>query len=143
MNEFTLGFSDGINNAIAVSIGLSFTNISKDVLLIAIISQIIGGSISMSLSYFQSLDTFSYILPLYVFFGYIVGGLIIISAYYITDNLKNGFTLSIVFNIVSLILLGYFRAYFLNQNIIDSIQKSLTIGIIALIVTYYTTKLIS
>lgn len=147
LKDFTMGGVDGLTVPVSVAAGLVASgDIKKEVIILAIVSEIIAGSVSMGLADYLSMDNdirkdIAWESGLRVSFAYIIGGSISLLAYQLNEKIEDGFKWSLILNTIALIILGYYRSVYLDIEIYDSIKKSLSVGLIAMIVTYYLVKM--
>lgn len=151
IRDISLGFIDSITVIQALALGLTvgskFT-IDKKILILAIISEIIAGSVSMGMSEYLSIDTETIKNkdenPIYsglrVSLGYSLGGLITLMCFLLSNDLKKGLILSLILNNLFILLFGYIRGKVLNLDIKQSITKTYIIGLSALIIVYTITS---
>lgn len=146
VRDITIGLMDGLTVPISVASGLVATGQSRETIIFAIIAEASAGSISMGLSDYLSLESMksrtdiAWKSGLRVTIGYLIGASIPLCSYLFTSDVKNGFTLSIVFNILALIIFGYVRSELLKIDLTDSIRKVCFVGIIAIVLTYFISK---
>ena len=75
--------------------------------------------------------------------SYLIGGLIPLLPYIITNNINDGFKYSCIFTIMALIIFGYFKSKVTGQHTISGTLKVTIIGILAAASAYFLAKSIS
>jgi VIT1/CCC1 family predicted Fe2+/Mn2+ transporter len=144
--DYTLGGLDGLTVPVSVAAGLVASGMTKEIVILAIIFEIIAGSVSMGLADYLSMDDNSrkdiaWKSAIRVSFAYMIGGSISLLAYYFSSTVDDGLKWSVILNMIALIILGYYRSIYLNIQILESIKKCLVVGITAMILTYYLVKI--
>lgn len=143
ISDFTLGLIDGLTVPISVASGLVANGLSREIVVICMLIEIIAGSVSMGLSNYLSTDSVDYLKSesiqhgLLTSLGYFIGGSIPLIPFIFIQNIKDGYKYAVMSNIIALIVFGYYRQkYMTNESIQKSIMKSLTVGIAAMLITY-------
>ena len=146
--DLVLGLMDGLTVGPALAIGMYAGGLDRRAILLAALSDMIAGSISMSLAEGLSLDTIDlkHDGPLrggiLTGLGYLLGSSVPFWAFLIARDIHQGALLTIVGSIILLLLFGYIRGRFGKESIAVSIAKVLTIGLLAMFATYAIQSLI-
>jgi len=146
--NLVLGLMDGLTVGPALAIGMYAGGLDRRAILLAALSDMIAGSISMSLAEGLSLDTveLKQDAPLrggvLTGLGYLLGSSVPFWAFLIATDIHQGALLTIVGSILLLLLFGYIRGRFGKESIAVSIAKVLTIGLLAMFATYAIQSLI-
>ena len=74
--------------------------------------------------------------------AYIVGGIIPLSPYFLTEHPKDGLMYSAIVTLVSLFIFGYFKSKLTGQPLFKGALKVMAIGAIAAAAAYGIAKLI-
>ena len=140
ISDWSLGMLDGLTVAPSVAAGLVLSGASKELVIAGIFAELLAGSISMGLADYLSIDTLetrrdnALNSGIRTASGYVLGAGLSLFAYYISKDTHDGLRLSIIFNVVALIFLGYIRSIYLKGT---NPLKVLFIGFIAMSVTYF------
>lgn len=147
--DLVLGLMDGLTVGPALAIGMYAGGLDRRAILLAALSDMIAGSISMSLAEGLSLDTIELQrdAPLrggiLTGLGYLLGASVPFWAFLVSADVHRGALLTLIGSIVLLVSFGYVRGKFGKESIKISVIKVLTIGLLAMLVTYAVQSLIS
>lgn len=147
--NLVLGLMDGLTVGPALAIGMYAGGLDRKAILLAALSDMIAGSISMSLAEGLSLDTIevSHSTPLrgglLTGLGYFLGSSVPFWAFLISSDIHQGALLTLIGSVILLILFGYARGKFGKEGIKTSIVKVLIIGLLAMFVTYAIQSLVN
>lgn len=142
IRDFSMGLMDGLTVPISVASGLVASGRSKEVIVLAIIAEAVAGSVSMGLSDYLSVDAIedrkdiAWKSGLRVGISYFIGACIPLISFLYNNDVSTGFKYSIIFNIMAMIIFGYYRAIFLHIHPGISIKKVLVVGVSAMLITY-------
>lgn len=139
--DFALGIADGLTVPFAVAAGLVSASLTKRIIVLAVISEIVAGSISMGVAEYIGMDNENvqndaFFSGVRVGFGYVIGGLIALIPYLVVNDPKQALYASVVTTAISLSVFGYVRSQYLNVDILNSIFKTLVLGGSAATATY-------
>jgi VIT1/CCC1 family predicted Fe2+/Mn2+ transporter len=147
--NLVLGMMDGLTVGPALAIGMYAGGLDRKAILLAALSDMIAGSISMSLAEGLSLDTIGKTsdAPLRGGFltglGYLLGSSVPFWAFLISSDIHQGALFTLIGSIILLISFGYVRGKYGKESVSTSIAKVLVIGLLAMFVTYAIQSLIN
>lgn len=147
--NLVLGLMDGLTVGPALAIGMYAGGLNRKAILLAALSDMIAGSISMSLAEGLSLDTIetnyddSLRGGILTGLGYLLGSSVPFWAFLITSDIHRGALLTIIGSVVLLVSFGYVRGKVGKEGVKISIVKVLSIGLLAMFATYAIQSLIS
>ena len=146
IRDYTFGGIDGITVSLALLSGLSATNKSRSIIILAGALSTLSGALSMGLGDYLAIDSvkerkdIAYISGLRVFMGYFIASLIPLLPYILFG--AAAFKVSLGASFLALLVFGYARAHLLNDDIWISIQKTLFIGFLTFGITFGISKAI-
>lgn len=146
--NLVLGLMDGLTVGPALAIGMYAGGLDRRAILLAALSDMIAGSISMSLAEGLSLDTVNskQDTPLRGGFltglGYFLGSSVPFWAFLISSDIHQGALLTFIGSVILLISFGYVRGKFGKEGVKISIIKVLVIGLLAISITYIIQSLV-
>jgi VIT1/CCC1 family predicted Fe2+/Mn2+ transporter len=149
IRDYTLGGIDGLTVPVSVAAGLVAAGATNQIIVMAIIAEMIAGGTNTGLTEYLSIDgehemtDIAWKSGLRVAISYMLGASISLFIYKFTKDPITGLKLSIIVNTIALLIFGYYRAVYLKLPILESIKKSLFVGITAMFVTYFISKIIT
>lgn len=140
--DFVLGFMDGITVGPALVLGMYAGGATKQALILATISDMIAGSISMGLADGLSIDTISQrkddavASGIRTGTGYLLGSSVPLIVLLLVEDIKKASIIVIMSTIILLGIFGFIRGKAIHESITSSITKVMIIGISAMVITY-------
>jgi VIT1/CCC1 family predicted Fe2+/Mn2+ transporter len=145
-SDFSLGFLDSLTVVPSVGAGLYASGISKETIILSLVTEAIAGSISMGLSNYVSVDSdeekkdASMMSGFLASIGYATGACIAILVYTLNKEVSTGFKYSIVTNMISLVVFGIIKGIITKRDIFESMLKVFIIGSVSMGATYYISR---
>jgi VIT1/CCC1 family predicted Fe2+/Mn2+ transporter len=146
-SAFLLGFLDGACVTPSVASGMIASGVSNHMIVLALLTETIAATISMSLSNAVAADTLKdkqhnpVRIGASTGLGYLSASAIPILSFWLIGNTKYAFVVSTGGTIISLVSVGYIRSIYLDENSVqNSIFKVAGTGIATMSITYLLMK---
>jgi VIT1/CCC1 family predicted Fe2+/Mn2+ transporter len=149
LSDLILGFADGLTVGPALALGMYAGKASRTAILLATVSDMIAGAISMGMAQGLSIDSVrvrehrAVSSGLRTGLGYLLGSSIPLWAFLITDDLDRAALYTLVGTLGFMLAFGYARGRVMRENIGTSIAKVVVVGIAAMSATYFVQRLIT